>query len=172
MPAKDQSSAPFIHYGRNHGSVHEAGCHAVYPSLCCARLLAARRRMTPAAANAPPAASSSQVAGSHRGESLPGPLPVDGAATGGPPPPYGVAVGGGGGTVGGWDVGATDVAVGTVVAAAVDAAVAVAAGAAQPEKPTSFVSIVTAPLRAKALPDMLAPFCRAMLVSARIFPTN
>jgi hypothetical protein len=49
---------------------------------------------------------------------------------------------------------------------------AVAVGAAQPEKPTLFVSIVTSPFRASALPDTLAPFCRAMLVSARMFPAN
>ena len=43
---------------------------------------------------------------------------------------------------------------------------------AQPEKPTSFVSIVTAPLRAKALPDTFAPVVRLMLSRARILPTN
>ena len=49
---------------------------------------------------------------------------------------------------------------------------AVAVGAAQPEKPTSFLSIVTAPLRARTLPDTLAPVFRAMLCKARILPTN
>jgi hypothetical protein len=43
---------------------------------------------------------------------------------------------------------------------------------AQPWMETLLVSIVTSPFRARALPDTLAPFCRAMLVSARIFPTN
>ena len=37
---------------------------------------------------------------------------------------------------------------------------------------TLLVSIVTAPFRAKALPDTLAPVFRVMLVSARIFPAN
>ena len=63
---------------------------------------------------------------------------------------------------------------GVTVAEAVGEAVgeAVAVGAAQPEKPTWFVSIVTAPFRARALPDTLAPVVRAMLVRARILPTN
>jgi len=60
--------------------------------------------------------------------------------------------------------------VAVVVGVAVGEAVAV--GAAQPEKPTSFLSIVTAPLRARALPDTLAPVFRAMLCKARILPTN
>ena len=34
------------------------------------------------------------------------------------------------------------------------------------------VSIVTAPFRARALPDTVAPVCRAMLVSARMLPAN
>src|ERR1700733_4708475 len=34
------------------------------------------------------------------------------------------------------------------------------------------VSIVTAPLRARALPDTLAPVVRVMLVSARMSPMN
>jgi hypothetical protein len=37
---------------------------------------------------------------------------------------------------------------------------------------TTLVSIVTAPVRARALPEMLAPVVRVMLASARIFPTN
>jgi len=37
---------------------------------------------------------------------------------------------------------------------------------------TLLVSIVTAPFRAKALPDTSAPVFRVMLVSARMFPTN
>jgi hypothetical protein len=82
----------------------------------------------------------------------------------------------------GVDVGVcpTGVAVGVGVAAAVGVAEAVGDGvgeavavdAAQPEKPTWFVSIVTAPFLAKALPDTSAPFCRAMLVRARILPTK
>lgn len=61
-----------------------------------------------------------------------------------------------------------------VVAAGVAAGVAVAAAGApgQPRMVTLLVSIVTSPFRARALPDTLAPFCRAMLVSARMFPTN
>jgi hypothetical protein len=35
-----------------------------------------------------------------------------------------------------------------------------------------FESSVTAPFRARALPDSVAPVVRAMLVSATIFPTN
>jgi hypothetical protein len=113
--------------------------------------------------------------------------------------PTGVAVGVG---VGVWPTGVavgvgvcpTGVAVGVGVAAAVGVAVAVAVsvgdgvtvaeavgeavgeavavGAAQPEKPTWFVSIVTAPLRARPLPDTLAPVVRVMLVRARMLPTN
>src|SRR2546427_7567595 len=37
---------------------------------------------------------------------------------------------------------------------------------------TLLVSIVTAPLSAKALPDTLAPVVRVMLATARIFPVN
>src|SRR3989442_4866514 len=37
---------------------------------------------------------------------------------------------------------------------------------------TLLVSIVTAPLSAKALPDTLAPVVREMLATARIFPVN
>ena len=45
--------------------------------------------------------------------------------------------------------------------------------AAQLSMDTSFVSVVTAPLRAKALPhSILAPVFRVMLVSARMFPVN
>jgi hypothetical protein len=63
---------------------------------------------------------------------------------------------------------------GVTVAEAVGEAVgeAVAVAAAQPEKPTWFVSIVTAPLRARPLPDTLAPVFMVMLVRARILPTN
>jgi hypothetical protein len=43
----------------------------------------------------------------------------------------------------------------------------------QPWMETLLLSIVTAPFRARALPDtMLAPLFRAMLVSARILPLN
>jgi hypothetical protein len=43
----------------------------------------------------------------------------------------------------------------------------------QPRMETLLLSIVTAPFRARALPDtMLAPLFRAMLVSARILPLN
>ena len=45
--------------------------------------------------------------------------------------------------------------------------------AAQLSMDTSFVSIVTAPLRAKALPQlMVALVFKVILVSARIFPAN
>jgi len=72
----------------------------------------------------------------------------------------GVAVAPGGGAVGvALGAGAIVVAVGVVPAA-------------QLELETVLVSIVTAPFRAKALPDTLAPVVRVMLVSARIFPTN
>jgi hypothetical protein len=64
------------------------------------------------------------------------------------------------------------VAVGDGVTVAEAVGEAVAVGAAQPEKPTWFVSIVTAPLRARPLPDTLAPVVRVMLVRARILPTN
>jgi hypothetical protein len=37
---------------------------------------------------------------------------------------------------------------------------------------TELVSIVTAPLRAIALPDTLAPVVKVTLASAKIFPTN
>ena len=56
-----------------------------------------------------------------------------------------------------------------------DDAVAVVVGvvpAAQPELDTVLVSIVTAPFRARALPDTRAPRCRLMLVRARMFPAN
>jgi len=138
-------------------------------------LLAARRRMTPAAANALPAASSNQVAGSHRGESLPGPPPVDGAATAGvppPAPPKGVGAAGAAVDATGEAVGGAAVVVATGVPG-VPLGAGVSGGAlAQPWMETLLVSIVTSPFRARALPDTLAPFCRAMLVSARIFPTN
>jgi hypothetical protein len=55
---------------------------------------------------------------------------------------------------------------------AVGVGVGVAVGTAQASKPTWFVSIVTAPLRAKARPDTLAPVVREMLVRARMLPTN
>ena len=72
----------------------------------------------------------------------------------------GVAVAPGGGAVGvALGAGAIVVAVGVVPAA-------------QLELETVLVSIVTAPFRAKALPDTLAPVVSVMLVSARIFPTN
>ncbi len=79
----------------------------------------------------------------------------------------------------GVDAGAVAVARGGVADAVgiapVGRVVGVAVGvvpAAQPELETVLVSIVTAPFRARALPDTLAPFCRLMLVSARMFPTN
>jgi hypothetical protein len=60
------------------------------------------------------------------------------------------------------------------VAEAVGEAVgeAVAVDDPQASKPTWFVSSVTSPFRARALPDTLAPVFREMLVSARILPTN
>jgi hypothetical protein len=70
---------------------------------------------------------------------------------------------------------AVAVALGGVVGVAPeDDAVGVVVGvpAAQLELETVLVFVVTAPFRAKALPDTLAPFCRLMLVSARMFPTN
>ena len=51
-------------------------------------------------------------------------------------------------------------------------AVGVGVAAAHTLAETVLVSIVTAPFRARALPDTLAPVFRVMLVSARIFPTN
>jgi hypothetical protein len=113
--------------------------------------------------------------------------------------PTGVAVGPGvwpSGVGVGVGVCPTGVAVGVGVGAAVDVAEAVAApvGVAlvvadcvtvaeavgeavavddpQPSKPTWFVSSVTSPFRARALPDTLAPVFREMLVRARILPTN
>ena len=69
---------------------------------------------------------------------------------------------------------AVSVGVGVVVSVGVGEAVgeAVAADAAQPAEPTLFVSIVTAPLRAKALPDTFAPVVRLMLSRPRTLPTN
>jgi tetrahydromethanopterin S-methyltransferase subunit E len=71
---------------------------------------------------------------------------------------------------------AVAVSVGVAVAVSVGVAVAVsvgvAVGAAQAKVPTWFVSIVTAPLRARVLPDTLAPVVRVMLVRARMLPTN
>src|SRR5438128_8398684 len=46
------------------------------------------------------------------------------------------------------------------------------ADGAQPRTETLFVSIVTAPVRARARPIMFAPVFSVMLASARIFPTN
>ena len=48
----------------------------------------------------------------------------------------------------------------------------VTGGTAHTEMATVLESIVTAPFRARALPDTFAPVLRVMLVSARIFPTN
>jgi hypothetical protein len=68
-------------------------------------------------------------------------------------------------------VGAAGEEAGVAVAGA-GVAVAAAGAPGQPRMVTLLVSIVTSPFRARALPDTLAPFCRAMLVSARMFPTN
>jgi hypothetical protein len=79
--------------------------------------------------------------------------------------------------VGVWPTGVA-VGVGVAVAAPVAEAVGEAVGEAvevdpaQASKPTWFVSNVTAPFRARALPDTLAPVVREMLVKARILPTN
>jgi hypothetical protein len=88
------------------------------------------------------------------------------------PGAVGVAVGAGevGVAVGTDAVGAT-VGAGAVEVAPGDVAVGVVP-ASQLELETVLVSIVTAPFRAKALPATLAPLCRLMLVSARMFPTN
>jgi hypothetical protein len=80
--------------------------------------------------------------------------------------PTGVGEGVGAGV---WPIGVGE---GVAVSVGVGAAVGVAVGTAQAEKPTWFVSIVTAPFRARALPDTLAPVVREMLVKARILPTN
>lgn len=45
-------------------------------------------------------------------------------------------------------------------------------GGVQEANDTWLVSMVTAPLRARTLPVTFVPVCRAMLVSARILPTN
>src|SRR2546423_798265 len=50
--------------------------------------------------------------------------------------------------------------------------VAVGVADAQPPSETVFVSIVTAPFRARARPATFAPVVREMLVSARMLPTN
>jgi hypothetical protein len=55
---------------------------------------------------------------------------------------------------------------------AVSVAVIVAVGKAQTNGVTLFVSSVTAPFRARALPARLAPVFMVILVNARIFPTN
>lgn len=52
------------------------------------------------------------------------------------------------------------------------ASVGLTAGRAHTEMATVLESIVTAPFRAKALPDMVALVLSAMLVSAKIFPMN
>ena len=69
---------------------------------------------------------------------------------------------------------AVSAGIGVVVSVGVGEAVGetVAAGAAQPAESTLFVSIVTAPFRARALPDILAPVFRVMLSRARILPRN
>jgi hypothetical protein len=65
-------------------------------------------------------------------------------------------------------VGGTGVAVG-----AVGDEVGAGGAPGQPRIVTLLVSIVTSPFRARALPGtIVAPVCRAMLVSARMFPTN
>ena len=66
------------------------------------------------------------------------------------------------------------VGMGVFVGVGLDTAVweGMAVGTAQAEKPTLFESIVTAALRARALPDTLAPVSRVMLAKARILPTN
>jgi len=71
--------------------------------------------------------------------------------------------------------GADDAGGGTAVAVAGRTAtvgVGVAPPAAHPAAPMVLVSIVTAPFRASARPDTLAPVVKLMLVSARMFPTK
>jgi hypothetical protein len=67
---------------------------------------------------------------------------------------------------------AVAVSVGVGVAVSVGVGVAVSTAAAQPAEPTLFVSIVTAPFRARALPDTFAPVVRLMLSRAKTLPTN
>jgi hypothetical protein len=57
-----------------------------------------------------------------------------------------------------------------VVVAAVVVVVVASTGAAQPTWVIVLVSMVTAPLRASALPEIDAPFCRLMEVRARMVP--
>jgi hypothetical protein len=67
----------------------------------------------------------------------------------------------------------TAVAIGLGVTACVSGgAVGVGVGTAQDSKPTWFVSIVTAPFRANALPATDALVVRLMLVRARILPVK
>lgn len=81
----------------------------------------------------------------------------------------GVAVGVGVGVSVGTGVG---VSVGTGVDVSVGAGVGVSVAAAHPKKSMWFVSSVTAPFCASALPEMLAPVFSVMLVRARILPLN
>jgi hypothetical protein len=62
------------------------------------------------------------------------------------------------------------VAVPVVVAVAVAVGVTVGGGDSHLEGVIVLVSIVTAPFRAKALPDMVAPVVSEIDVNARIFP--
>jgi len=65
------------------------------------------------------------------------------------------------------------VAVGVAVPVAVGVAVSVAGGVpAHPTEETMLESIVTAPVRAKALPDRVAPLSKVILASASTLPTN
>jgi len=105
------------------------------------------------------------------------PLFVEGAAP--PVPVFGADMTRGADSVGVDAVEAGVAAAIAVVTVGVDAvevdAVEVAAGVDAAEQvvlETVFVSIVTAPFRANARPDTVAPFVRLMLVSARTFPTN
>ena len=118
--------------------------------------------------------------GSCQAAAAPPPLPVAGSADGADGPA--VAVGVACATIGvAAGVASTAVAVGagppssgTDVAVGVRVAVAVGVGVAAVHTALDMllVSSVTAPFRAKTLPDTLAPVFRVMLVSARIFPTN
>ena len=81
-----------------------------------------------------------------------------------------VAVAGSGEAVG-VAVANSGVAVGVAVAGS-GVTVGVGVAVAHTVAETVFVSSVTAPFRARALPDTLAPVFMVMLVSARIFPTN
>jgi hypothetical protein len=83
--------------------------------------------------------------------------------------PTGVGEGVGDGV---WPIGVGDGVGEGVWPTGVGEAAGVAVGIAQASKPTWFVSNVTEPFRASALPDTLAPVVREMLVRARMLPTN